>query len=253
MIHHESFAVGVDDGIHAAAAKALELIVDGARVGLGSGNAAQVFISALGERVRAGLRVTCVSTSNASSDHARQAGIPLIALGNEFDITVDGADEVAPDLDLVKGWGGAFVRERIVAAASKRQVIVVSARKLVDRLGEHGRIPVEVIPFGRWFAAKSLESLGLVLSLREDQAGQPFVSENGNLIIDCAPPEPLRDGDAARALEQAMLAIAGVVDTGLFLGTAERVIVGYPDGRVDTLLRARERRSRRGLRLPNEH
>ena len=243
MIHQESLARGVDDGSHAASAKALELIVDGARIGLGSGNSAQVFISALGERVRAGLRVTCAATSSASADRARQAGIPLVAIGDELDITVDGADEVAPDLDLVKGWGGAFVRERIVAAASKRQVILVSERKLVAKLGEHGRIPVEVIPLARWLAAKSLESLDLVPSVREDQAGQPLVSENGNLIIDCAPPEPLRDGAAARALERAMLAIAGVVDTGLFLGTAERVIVGYPDGRVETLLRARERRS----------
>jgi ribose 5-phosphate isomerase A len=117
-------------------------------------------------------------------------------------------------------------------------VILVSERKIVARLGEHGRIPVEVVPLARWFASKSLESLGLVSSLRKDHTGQPFVSENGNLIIDCAPPEPLRDCVAARALEQAMLAIAGVVDTGLFLGTAERVIVGYPDGRVDTLVKA---------------
>jgi ribose 5-phosphate isomerase A len=117
-------------------------------------------------------------------------------------------------------------------------VILISERKLVARLGEHGRIPVEVIPLADWFATKALESLGLVPSLRRDHTGQPFVSENGNLIIDCAPSEPLREGGAVRGLEQAMLDIAGVVDTGLFLGTAERVIVGYPDGRVDTLLKS---------------
>lgn len=234
MIHKNSGA-RVDDGIYAAAAKAVELVGDGARVGLGSGKAAMVFISALGQRRREGLRVSCVPTSRASADHARQADLPLIALGDELDLTVDGADEVTPELDLVKGWGGAFVRERIVAAASKRQVILVSEGKLVGRLGERGRIPVEVIPLARWFATKALHSLGLVPSLRTDHVGEPFVSENGNLIIDCAPSTPLPDGAAARALELAMLAIAGVVDTGLFLGTAERVIVGHSDGRVDTL------------------
>ena len=245
MIHHDRQAGRDDDGVRGAAAKALELVADGARVGLGSGNAARVFISALGERLRQGLRVTGVPTSGATADHAREAGIPLITLGNELDITVDGADEVAPDLDRVKGWGGAFVRERIVAAASKRQVILVSERKLVARLGEHGRIPVEVIPLATSFATKALESLGLVTSQRKDQAGQPFVSENGNLIIDCAPPEPLRNGAAARALERAMLGIAGVVDTGLFLGTADLVTIGHADGRVET-------RSRPEARDPDE-
>ena len=238
MIHTNSGGRD-DDGLNAAASKALELIGDGARVGLGSGNAAMVFISALGQRRREGLRVSCVATSRASADHAREAELPLIALGEELDLTFDGADEVTPDLDLVKGWGGAFVRERIVAAASKRQVILVSEGKLVDGLGERGRIPVEVIPLARWFATKALDSLGLMPSLRKDHVGEPFVSENGNLIIDCAPSKPLPDGVAARALERAMLAIAGVVDTGLFLGTAERVIVGHPDGRVDTLVRPR--------------
>ena len=239
-------AIPDDAGLRAAAARAIELIGEGAVVGLGSGDAARVFISALGERRREGLLVTCVPTSHASADHAKQAGIPLSALGEELDITVDGADEVAPDLDLVKGWGGAFVRERIVAAASKRQVILVTERKLVSRLGEHGRIPVEVIPLAHWFATKALDSLGLVPSLRKDHTGQLIVSENGNLIIDCAPSEPLPDGVAARALERAMLAIAGVVDTGLFLGTAQLVFVGHPDGRVDTL--ARPLMKTRGLR-----
>jgi ribose 5-phosphate isomerase A len=227
-----------NDAVHAAATKALELVHDGARVGLGSGQAAIAFISALGERHRHGLRVSCVPTSLQSAEHARQVGIPLITLGGVLDITVDGADEVAPGLDLVKGWGGAFVRERIVAAASKRQVIVVSERKLVDRLGQRGKIPVEVIPLAQWLATMELESLGLMPSVRKDDTGQPFISENGNLIIDCAPLEPLRDGAAARALERAMSGIAGVVDTGLFLGTAERVIVGYSGGRVETLFKA---------------
>ena len=229
----------LDPGVEAAAAQAVALIADGARVGLGSGRAASLFIAKLGARRREGLRVSGVPTSRATAEQARKAGIPLIGLGEEIqlDITVDGADEVAPNLDLVKGWGGALVRERIVAAASKRQVIIVSEEKMVQGLGERGRVPVEVIPFARWLATRQLKALGLVITLRMDQSGrQPFVTENGNLTLDCAPPEPLQGG-TARALEQALLAIAGVVDTGLFLGTADLVFVGHPDGRVDTLRR----------------
>ncbi|MEP7345796.1 MAG: ribose-5-phosphate isomerase RpiA [Gemmatimonadaceae bacterium] len=225
-------------GVHSAAAKALELVVDGARIGLGSGRAASVFIAMLGERCRQGLRVSAVPTSRAAGELARDAGISLMSLGGELDLTVDGADEVAPNVDLVKGWGGALVRERIVAAASRRQVILVGVEKLVQQLGERGRIPVEIIPFAQWLVTKELEALGLVLTLRMDPSGlQPAVTENGNLICDCAPPQPLRDGNAARELERAILAIPGVVDTGLFLGTADAVYVGHRDGRVDTLRR----------------
>jgi ribose 5-phosphate isomerase A len=219
--------------------KALELVFDGARVGLGSGRAASAFIAMLGARVHEGLRVSGVPTSRASAAHAGDAGIPLIELGEvPLDITVDGADEVAPNLDLVKGWGGALVRERIVAAASRRQVILVGQDKLVTGLGARGRVPLELIPFAESFVMRELRSLGLVPTVRmQDDAIRPFLSENGNLIVDCAPPEPMRDGRAARALERALLAIAGVVDTGLFLGTADRVLVGHPDGRVEVMSR----------------
>ncbi len=240
MIPRDKVAGGLDDqSVHAAAAQALELITDGLRVGLGSGRAASLFLAKLGARAREGLRVSCVPTSRATAAQAREAGIALIALGDELDITVDGADEVSPNLDLVKGWGGAFVRERIVAAASKRQVILVGEEKLVHALGERGRVPVEVIPFAQWFAAKEFKALGLLPTLRMDRTGlQPFVTENGNLTFDCTPPEPMRDALAARELERALLAIAGVVDTGFFLGTAAQVLVGHPDGHVDTLRRS---------------
>lgn len=228
-----------DQSARAAVAEALELIPDGARVGLGSGRAATEFIAQLGARVLAGLRVTGVPTSQAAADLARKVGVPLIELedGVELDVTVDGADEVAPNLDLVKGWGGAFVRERIVAAASRRQVIVTGEEKLVQALGARGRLPVEVIPLARWLAMTPLRALGLVPMLRIDRSGRrPFVTENGNFILDCAPPQPL-DGKAARVLEQALLSIVGVVDTGLFLGTADVVFIGHPDGHVDMLRR----------------
>lgn len=228
-----------DPGVCAAAEKALELVFDGARVGLGSGRAASVVIARLGARIREGLRISGVPTSRATAAQARDAGIPLIELGEgPLDITFDGADEVAPNIDLVKGWGGALVRERIVAAASIRQIIIVGQDKLVTGLGERGRVPVEVIPLARRPVMRDIKALGLVPTLRlQDDAAQPFLSENGNLIIDCGPPEPIRDGRAARALERGLLAIAGVVDTGLFLGTADRVLVGHPDGRVEIMIR----------------
>jgi ribose 5-phosphate isomerase A len=227
-----------DRAVAAVAARALDLIEDGARVGLGSGHAAAAFVARLAERVRAGLRVIGVPTSEATARQARDLGIPLIDLDEdvELDLTIDGADEVAPNLDLVKGWGGALVRERIVAAASRRQVILVGQDKLVRALGEHGRIPIEVVPFARGPALRRLRALGLrpTVRARLDDA-RPVITENGNLLFDCAPGEPLRDGPAARALEATLRAIPGVVDTGLFLGTAERVLVGFPDGRVDVL------------------
>jgi ribose 5-phosphate isomerase A len=224
-------------GVEAVAVRALELVEDGARIGLGSGHAAAAFVARLADRVREGLRVSAVATSEATAREARALGIPLVGLDErELDLTVDGADEVAPNLDLVKGWGGALVRERIVASASRRQVILVGAEKLVGALGEHGRIPVEIVPLARGPATRRLEALGLTPTVRAGEGGAPFVTDNGNLIIDCAPRAPLGDRAAARALEGAALAIPGVVDTGLFLGTAERVLVGHPDGRVDVLM-----------------
>lgn len=243
MTHLAYVPGGNDDpSVHAAAAKAVELIMDGARLGLGSGRAVSVFIAKLGARRREGLRVTGVTASQASTREARRAGIPLIELGEggRLDLTVDGADEVAPNLDLVKGRGGAMVRERIVAAASASQVIIVGEGKLVQALGERGPIPVELIPFAEWPAMRELEALGLAPTRRLERSGlRPLITENGNFIVDCALPAPMSNGIAARALERALLAIAGVVDTGLFLGTAERVIIGHHDGRADSLSRAK--------------
>jgi ribose 5-phosphate isomerase A len=237
MTHPAYTPGGIDDpSVHAVAERAIELIPDGARVGLGSGRAASVFITKLGARRREGFRVSGVPTSRASADAARRAGIPLIELGEGglLDLTVDGADEVAPTLDLVKGRGGALVRERIVAAASSSQVILVGEEKLVRALGERGPVPVEVIPIAEWLVVREVKALGLASARRMDASGlQPFVTDNGNIIIDCALPAPMGDGSGIRALERALRSIVGVVDTGLFLGTADRVLVGYPDGQVD--------------------
>jgi len=225
-----------DRGLESAAASVLELIVDGTRIGLGTGHAAAVFLARLADRVRSGLRVVGVPTSEATAAQARSLGIPLGTLddGQALAVTVDGADEVAPNLDLVKGFGGALVRERIVAAASRRQVILVGHDKLVDRLATRGRIPIEVVPFACRLVLRRVRALGLdpVVRLAD---GRRFISDNGNLTIDCSLATPLVDARAARVLEADLRAIPGVVDTGLFLGTAERVLVGYPDGHVDVL------------------
>jgi ribose 5-phosphate isomerase A len=230
----------VDPGVLAAAALAADLVERGTKVGLGTGRAAAAFIARLGERARAGLSIACVATSEASAQQARALGLPLIELGEDvqLDLTVDGADEVTPSLDLLKGRGGAFVRERIVAAASHRQVILVGPEKLVGALAETGPIPVEVIPLALGLCLRRVKQLGGSPALRTAAGGpRPFITDNSNLVLDVAPPAPLRDHAAARAFDAGLRAIPGVVDTGLFFGTAEYVLVGHPDGHVDTLRR----------------
>ena len=227
----------VPPGVAAAAEAAVALIDDGARIGLGSGRAAAAFVERLAARARGGLTVTCVATSEAAARQARAAGLPLVELGDgpPLDITVDGADEVAPNLNLVKGRGGAFVRERIVAASSRRQVIVVGPEKLVEALGATGPIPIEIIPMALGFCTRQLKERGVRPALRAHAAtGRPVVSDNGNLIVDVALAATLLNAAAARAFDAELRSIPGVVDTGLFIGTAERVLVGYPNGRVDT-------------------
>jgi ribose 5-phosphate isomerase A len=232
-----------DPGVAAAALRALELVPAGAKVGLGSGRAASAFIAELGARARRGFSVVGVPTSEASAALARSFGIPLIEITEdvELDLTVDGADEVAPNLDLIKGRGAAFVRERIVTAASRRQVILVGPEKLVPALFSTGGFPVEVIPLAGGLVTRRLKALGAVPTVRRDGDGAgaaPLRSVNGNLIFDCAVAAPLADGRAVRTLEAAVRAIPGVVDTGLFLGTAERVLVGHADGRVEVFTRS---------------
>jgi len=204
--------------------RALEMVADGATVGLGSGHAAQAFVRALGERVRRGsLHVRGVPTSEETAALARQVGVPLVGLADAglLDLCVDGADEVDPRLDLIKGYGRALVREKIVAASSRRRVILVGEEKLVPRLGSRGRLPVEVVPFGLPLAERRLTELGLrpVADRRGDRL---FVSDNGNHILDCQI-GPIAD---PAKLEADLRALPGVVGTGLFLGMADVVLVG---------------------------
>jgi ribose 5-phosphate isomerase A len=203
------------------------------RVGLGSGRAAEAFVRALAVEAGAGLRVRGVPTSRVIASLATSLGLTLTELSEEpLDLTVDGADEVDPRLDLIKGYGGALARERIVAAASRRQIILVTPEKLVPRLGTRGRLPVEIVPFARPLCARRLAALGCQPSLREAGTG-PFVTDNGNWILDCG----IAAQDDAAALDREVRRIPGVVDTGFFLGTAERVLIAEGDA-VRVLRRA---------------
>lgn len=200
---------------------ALDLVRPGQTIGLGTGRAAEAFVRGLGERVRAGLAVRGVPTSESTATLARSEGIPLLTLAEAgtLDTTFDGADEFDPNLDLIKGYGAALVREKIVAASSSQLVILVGPEKRVATLGARGKLPVEVVPFGVALCTRRLRALGCEPTLRGGER-QPLVTDNGNYILDCkiAPlPTP-------HALETAIHAIPGVVDTGLFLDLASIVI-----------------------------
>jgi ribose 5-phosphate isomerase A len=223
---HEAHEAADEPALERLAARALEIVADATVIGLGTGRAASAFVRALGAQVRGGRRVGGVPTSEASAALARASGIPLAGLDEpSIDVTVDGADEVDPDLNLIKGYGGALVRERIVAAASRRQLILVGSEKLVPALGSRGRLPVEVVPFALPLVIRELSRLGARPTVRT-RSGQPFVSDNGNVVVDCAVPRVERPAE----LHAEMRAIPGVVDTGLFLGTAHTVLVA--DGPV---------------------
>ena len=222
-----SAAVDQEHGpLERLAAGALVHVQHGMRVGLGSGRAASAFVRALGARVRDGLQVRGVPTSEGVARMARELGVPLCGLDEGIvDLTVDGADEVDPRLDLIKGYGGALVRERIVAAASRRVIILVGREKLVPVLGARGRLPVEVIPFGAPLALRELADLGCRPALRVVE-GRPFVTDNGNWIVDCG----VRAIEAPAAFARDLRALPGVVDAGLFLGVADLVLVAEAAG-----------------------
>jgi ribose 5-phosphate isomerase A len=229
------------DGPEASARRALEFVEDGQVLGLGTGRAATAFVRALGARVKQGLHIRGVPTSEATAAVARELGIPLLELeeAGGLDCTFDGADEVDPSLDLIKGWGGALVREKIVAAWSRRLVILVGAEKLVPALGSRGKLPVEVVPFGVSLARRRLQEMGFESQLRSGPEGDPLVTDNGNLILDCKT-SLIEDPDA---LDREIQALPGVVGTGIFAGMADAVIVQDGD-RVEVKRRARAKQGR---------
>ena len=207
-----------------AANAALEFVEPGMTLGLGTGRAASAFVEALGARVAEGLEIIGVPTSEATAQLARELGIPLTTLdeAGRLDITFDGADEVDPTLDLIKGYGAAMVREKVVAASSDRFVILIGPEKLVSAIGERGRLPIEVLPFGEALVHRELEALGLEASVRNGADGKTLVTDNGNRVLDAKLSLPL---DAA-ALESAIVRLPGVLGTGFFLGMADAVLIG---------------------------
>lgn len=218
------------------AERALEFVPDDAVIGLGTGHAATDFVHALGRRLQQGrLRgVRGVPTSEATADLARRLGIELLGFDevDALDVAFDGADEVDPQCDLIKGFGGSLLRERIVAAAARHFVVLVGQEKLVPALGMRGKLPVEVAPFGLAFCRRRIAALGFPSRPRMNGA-QLYVTDNGNYILDCEIKELARPQE----VEQALLAVPGTLDTGLFLRMADTVLIQKTD---DVEIRRRE-------------
>jgi ribose 5-phosphate isomerase A len=218
-----------------AAERAIELVRDGMTLGLGTGSTAARFIDLVGARARQGLKVACVPTSEASRAQAERLGLTLVTLDQQpyLDLTVDGADELDDELRLIKGGGGALLREKIVATASERMVVIADHSKRVAVLGAFP-LPVEVVRFGVAATRNMIEILSSdagctgEIAMRLDAQGQPFVTDGGNLILDCA----FGRIEEPEALDEALKLVPGVVESGLFLGIADAAIVAGPDGVV---------------------
>ncbi|MEC0369260.1 ribose-5-phosphate isomerase RpiA [Paenibacillus chibensis] len=216
-----------------AAEKAVEYVKDGMHVGLGTGSTAYWAILKIGERVREGLSIQAVATSKASEKLAKEQGIPLIPFDRiqGLDLTIDGADELDRGLHLIKGGGGALLREKIVAFHSKELIIIADESKLVDKLGTFP-LPVEMVPFAYEWTMASLERLGAKPMLRTDDENI-YVTDNGNYIADCR----FGEIDNPNELHQKLLHLPGVVDNGLFIGLATRAVIGHSDGSVSVVER----------------
>ena len=213
----------------AAAAAAADLIEPGMAIGLGSGRALWRVVELIGER---GLDVRAAVASDVTDERAREAGIEVVELDGELqlDLAIDGADEVDPQLRLIKGGGGALLREKIVVAASKRFVVVAETSKKAERLGEGFRLPVEVVRFAWEDTRRRVGELVGDPELRQDD-GEPFVTDEGHFILDCA----LSENADPDALDEQLARVPGVVEHGLFIGMTERALLGTPDGEVETL------------------
>jgi ribose 5-phosphate isomerase A len=219
---------------------AAKLVEDGNIVGLGTGSTAYFAVVALGERVKTGLKIIGIPTSVATGELARSLGIPLTTLDEhpEIDITIDGADEADPRLRLIKGGGGALLREKIIATASKRMIVVADSSKLVPTLGKFP-LPVEIIPFAETVLAKKISALGAICKLRTRADGTPFMTDEHHHILDCSFGKIVDPPALARTLSD----MPGVVEHGLFIGIAKMALVGKGSGVVE--IRAKRTESRR--------
>lgn len=223
------------DAAKASAARhAIARLVPGA-VALGTGSTAAWAVRAIAERFPKGRGFEFVCSSRATEELARSLELPVRPLreNDRFTAMVDGADEVSDALDLMKGGGGALLREKLLAELSEELIILVDPGKLVRQLGEKAPIPVEVVPFARAVIASRFRGAGYRVEVRTVAERTPFLTDNGNEILDLQPPRPLAD---PRATAHELRAPVGVVETGLFPGMAQRVVIGYPDGRVEERL-----------------
>ena len=232
LITHLNIAVNMDASAlkKIVAEKAVDKYVkDGMNVGLGTGSTAYFAIKRIGELVSGGMKLTCVATSVQSEDLAKECGITVVDVDDvdHLDVTIDGADEVDDDMNLIKGLGGALVREKIVASKSLSEVIIVDNSKKVDILGMKTPLPVEVLRFGHLSTKAALERLGCVATLRVKD-GKEFVTDNGNLIYDCK----FESIASPFFLESRIDTIPGVVENGLFLRMATAVLISSPDGSI---------------------
>jgi ribose 5-phosphate isomerase A len=217
-----------------AGEKSVEYVREGMTLGLGTGSTAYWMVERLGERVREGLRVRCVPTSRRTEEQARALGIPLVTFDEvqQLDLTIDGADEIGPGLSLVKGGGGALLREKLVAAASRRMIVVADAGKRVEALGRFP-LPVEVVPFAWGVTARRVERVTGVEPVVRRAGAEPYVTDNGNFILDCGCGTI---EDPART-ERDLKLLPGVVECGLFVGMADLAILAGDDGELEILER----------------
>ena len=228
-----AIAMNIEQQKRAAAARALDFVEPGMRLGLGTGSTARHFVDLLAERIRGGLRVLAVPSSEETQREAERLGVPLTSLDAALDLTVDGADEIAPDLCLIKGGGGALLREKIVASASARMVVIADESKWVSMLGCFP-LPIEVVPFGLPVTRAAVEAAAAAggcpgpAELRRRQDGAPFVTDGGHWILDARLgriPDP-------QELAERLARIAGVVEHGLFIGLAKVAVLAGADGVV---------------------
>lgn len=225
------------DSKRIAGRQAAELVQNGQIVGLGTGSTVFFTLERLAERIQdEGLEILCIPTSRDTETKAKALSIPLCGFETavSIDITIDGADEVDAQFRMIKGGGGALLREKVVASLSKRVVIIIHEAKQVETLGKAFALPIELAPFARTPVKRSLRALGAEPMLRVDQNGQPFLTDNQNEIFDCAFEGGIADPEA---LALSLAGTPGIVESGLFLGLCDELVIGFADGHVESRMR----------------